>query len=126
MAHESKGSSTGDLSPVWAWQENKKEAKYCNLFKNAMKRNHTMQQGSHGRFIARGERRGQRRGQKVVPGDKIHGRKRERKRKRKKERGDGQGPPFIRGCSKCAQEVLLVAAAEDVSCQDRTGQMPKC
>ena len=31
-------------------------------------------------------------------------------------------------CSKCAQEVLLVAAAEDVSCQDPKGrpvQMPE-
>lgn len=25
MAHESKGSSTGNRSPVWAWQENSKD-----------------------------------------------------------------------------------------------------
>lgn len=54
-----------------------------------------MQQGSHGRFIARGERRGQ----KAVPGDKSHGRKREEEEERKKERGGGKGPPFKRKVS---------------------------
>ena len=42
--------------------------------------------------------------------------------------GGGQGPSFIREHSECAQEVLLVAAAEDISCQDPKGrpvQMPE-
>lgn len=45
-----------------------------------------------------------------------------------KSTGGGQGPPFIREHSKWAQKVLLVAAAEDISCQDpknRPVQMPE-
>lgn len=40
----------------------------------------------------------------------------------------GQGPLFKRECSKCAQEMLLVATDEDASCQDpkgRPGQVPE-
>ena len=38
--------------------------------------------------------------------------------------GDGQGPPFKREHSECAQEVLLVAAAEDVYPKVRPAQTP--
>ena len=38
---------------------------------------------------------------------------------RQREMGGGQNPPFKRECSECVQEVLLVAATEDVSYQDQ-------
>ena len=40
-------------------------------------------------------------------------REKERGERDKKEMGGGEGPPSKRECSKCAQDVLLVAAAED-------------
>ena len=48
-------------------------------------------------------------------------------REKEREMGGRQGP-FKREHSECAQEVLLVATAEDVSCQDpksRPVQMPE-
>ena len=51
---------------------------------------------------------------------KEGGRKRERKREG--EMGGGQGPPFNREHSVCAQEVLLLAAVEDLSCQEPRGR----
>ena len=49
-------------------------------------------------------------------------------KERQKETRGGQVPPFKGEHSECAQEVLLVAAAEDVSCPDLKGrsvQMPE-
>lgn len=49
----------------------------------------------------------------------------EAERERNKETGGGRGPPFKR---EHVQEVPLVTAAEDASCQDLNGrpvQMPK-
>ena len=46
----------------------------------------------------------------------------------RREKGGGKGQFFIMECSKCAQGVLLVATAKDVSCQDPKGrpvQMPE-
>lgn len=51
-----------------------------------------------------------------VPGDRgSSGEERERKMK-------GGQDPFKRKGSECAEEVLLVAAAEDVSCEDPKGR----
>lgn len=73
----------------------------------------------------------ERAGQRLVPGDKSGGRgggERMGGKEREKDVGGGQGPPFKRGCSKCTQEVLLMAAAEDLTCQAPKGrpvQRPK-
>lgn len=81
---------------------------------------------------ASGDRRGRERERKE--GEREEGerggrerREREKEEERKRpEVGGGQGPPFKRGPSECAQGVLLVAAAEDPSCQDLKGSQCRC
>lgn len=54
-------------------------------------------------------------------------RKEQTEEEKERETGGGQGLPFKRECGKSAQEVLLLAAAEGISCQDPQGrpfQMP--
>ena len=46
----------------------------------------------------------------------------DRERQREQRTGGEQFPPFERERSKRTPEVHLVAAAEDVSCQDQSGQ----
>ena len=108
----------------------------CNLFNNAAK-SRLVTRLSHGRFIGRGEKTVRERVREGVgkprlfPGDKSSRRERgERGREREVgDMGSGQGPPIKREHSERAQEVLLVAAAEDVPCQEPKGrpvQMPEC
>lgn len=55
--------------------------------------------------------------------------RRKRERGRRKEMRGGQGPLFLRKHGECSQEVLLVAAAEEIACEDPRGrpvQMPEC
>ena len=87
------------------------------ILKNAMKKSHTVQQGSHRRINDRGERREQPKGAETRPGDRSgrrqRGRRRERERKKERKR-----KRLKVSSSTGAQEVLLVAAAED--CPVRT------
>lgn len=49
-----------------------------------------------------------------------------RQAEKQRERGTGEGGsgqgPFKRECNECAQEMLLVVSAEDVSCQNPKGR----
>lgn len=61
-----------------------------------------------------------------MPGDKSEGREREEGEKRCEV---GKARFFLRKHSECSQEVLLVAAAEEIACEDPRGrpvQMPEC
>lgn len=79
-------------------------------------RSRAIQQGSHGRFTGIGER-------KVRKGDREVGRKGVEEKERQVDRQEvGKAYPFKRECSECAQEVLLVTEAENISCQDLKGR----
>lgn len=110
--------------PHWFWWSLGRHG--VVILKNATKRSHAKQQSSH-RFILRGEKRSRESGRvggrdqflkTRVAEEKERGSKRERERGRKRKwEGDGRwpGPPFKRERGECAQAVLLVSAAEDVS-----------
>lgn len=67
----------------------------------------------------KGQKRGQRRGQSGGRDQSLGNKSGERERGRGGESedvGSGQGQPFTRECSECAQGVLLGVAVEDVPC----------
>lgn len=72
-----------------------------------------------------GGKKWERRGKETGLWEQEQQKRRERETETQKERevGAGQGP-FKRKRSKCAQEVLLVAPAEEVYPKGRPGEMP--
>lgn len=67
------------------------------------------------------QKRGQRRGQSGGRDQSLGNKSVERERGRGGENediGSGQGQPFTRECSECAQGVLLGVATENVPCLD--------
>lgn len=90
----------------------------------ARERHHATERTHMEGFISgegtRGKREAERVGGKTETG-------RDGERKEQREMGGGQGR-FRREHSECPQEVLLVAAAQDIACQDPKGstvQMPE-